>query len=257
MRPGLVGRPPTGCHDLCRRRRALEKERPAGFRPSPAEPGDTRKEGGVNVSFAGRLKHFREMRGLSQQELADALGISRSAVTKYEAGERFPDEATLLKISNILWCSLDNLLGHEGSSAPGFYKKDDILPARDLVPVPVVGVIRAGEPIIAEENIIDTKFLPAEEVRGGEYFYLKVKGDSMVGARIFDGDLVLVRQQDTCEDGEIAVVMVNGEEATLKRVFRNNGTVVLQPENPTYRPIVVDGKDFRVIGVVKEVRFKL
>ncbi|MDN5344587.1 MAG: repressor LexA [Clostridia bacterium] len=210
------------------------------------------------MSFAARLKFYREKKGLSQQELADALGVSRSAVTKYEAGERFPDEAILLKIANVLGCSLDSLMGRNDRSAPGgIYKESDILPARDLVPVPVLGVIRAGEPVMAEENIIDTKFLPADEVRGGEYFYLKVKGDSMVGARIYDGDLVLVRQQDTCEDGEIAVVMINGEEATLKRVYRSNDSVILKPENPAYRPIVVDGKDLRVIGVVKEVRFKL
>lgn len=210
------------------------------------------------MSFAARLKFYREKKGLSQQELAEAVGVSRSAVTKYEAGERFPDEAVLLKIASVLGCSLDSLMGRDFDSAPGgTYKKSDFLPARDLVPVPVLGVIRAGEPVLAQENVIDVKFLPADEVRGGDYFYLKVKGDSMVGVRIYDGDLVLVRQQDTCDDGEIAVVMVNGEEATIKRFYRADGSVILKPENPAYRPIVVRGEDVRVIGVVKEVRFKL
>lgn len=209
------------------------------------------------VGFAERLKKLRENKGLTQQELAELLGISRSAVTKYETGERFPDEAMLKKIAGVLGASLDTLLGHDSGAPDDFFKPGDLVPAGDVLPVPVVGVIRAGEPVLATENIVGYAYLPAREVKGGTYFYLRVKGDSMSGARIHDGDLVLVRQQDTCEDGEIAVVLLNDEEATLKRVYRTGGMMVLQPENPAYRPMVVREGEARILGVVREVRFKV
>ena len=113
--------------------------------------------------------------------------------------------------------------------------------------LPLVGAVAAGAPILAEENIEDHIAVPAEA--GGEEgeYVLRVRGDSMVDAGIFEGDFVVVRRQDTATDGEIVVALV-GEEATVKRFFREADHVRLQPENPTMEPI--RSKDVRVLGRV-------
>ncbi|HHW14498.1 MAG TPA: repressor LexA [Firmicutes bacterium] len=133
----------------------------------------------------------------------------------------------------------------------------NVYPVGEIVRLPIVGVIRAGEPLLAEQNIEGYSWVPAEEVQGGEYFFLRVKGDSMIGARIHDGDLVLIRRQEDVDDGDIAAVLVNDEEATLKRVFRSDGAWFLQPENPQMRPIIVRKQDVRIIGKAVSGRFNL
>ncbi|MCL6451257.1 MAG: transcriptional repressor LexA [Acetobacteraceae bacterium] len=115
------------------------------------------------------------------------------------------------------------------------------------VEVPLVGRIAAGQPILAVENIDDTFPLPWDFVRGENVFLLEVKGDSMAGAGILDGDLVLVRQQQTAESGDIVAALVE-DEATVKRFFREPGRVRLQPENPRFQPIYA--RDVRILGRV-------
>lgn len=127
------------------------------------------------------------------------------------------------------------------------------------VSVPVLGQVAAGRPILAQENIVGTFALDRSVVRGGPAFLLRVKGDSMTGAGILEGDLVLVRAQPTAEDGEIVVALVD-EEATVKRFHRRGRQIVLQPENPAHAPIRLDSKDEvrilgRVTGVVRFANF--
>lgn len=121
---------------------------------------------------------------------------------------------------------------------------------RQAVEVPVIGKVTAGRPILAVENIEGTVALDEQWV-SSDTFILRVEGDSMTGAGIMDGDLVLVRQQPSVEEGEIAVCLL-GEEATVKRVFREGGRVRLQPENPDFEPIFVDRSDadFKILGKV-------
>ncbi|NSW92863.1 MAG: hypothetical protein HPY74_19855 [Firmicutes bacterium] len=132
-----------------------------------------------------------------------------------------------------------------------------------LIRIPVLGVIRAGEPILAEQNIIGYEYAEKDELNGGEYFYLKVKGDSMNRSRIQEGDLVLVRRQSDVNSGEIAVVMVNSEEATLKRVIKANDMLILQPDsyNIEYKPIVfskkqIETNEIRILGKVIHAKIK-
>lgn len=116
--------------------------------------------------------------------------------------------------------------------------------------IPVLGTISAGNPIIAQENII-----------GHEYtsdncdFCLRVKGDSMINARIHDGDIVYIRKQPDVENGEIAAVIIDGEEATLKRVYKLNGNVILHPENPTYKDMIFSKKDFKQVRIIGKVKY--
>jgi repressor LexA len=114
-------------------------------------------------------------------------------------------------------------------------------------------------PLFAEENIEGYEFADVPEGEG--YYYLRVKGDSMINSRICDGDLVLIKQQACANDGQIVACLVNGDEATLKRFYRQKDMIILKPENPAYSPIIVPCKDFdnnfaRILGVVVKVEFR-
>lgn len=114
--------------------------------------------------------------------------------------------------------------------------------------VPLVGKVTAGSPILAVENVTDTLPVSSDLVRGATSFFLSVKGESMIDAGILDGDLILVRQQSTAENGDIVVALI-GEEATVKRFYRENGYIRLQPENRYMEPIIVRD-DVSIIGKV-------
>jgi repressor LexA len=121
------------------------------------------------------------------------------------------------------------------------------------VSVPILGQVAAGKPILAEENILGTLALDRSVARRGQVFLLKIKGDSMSGAGILDGDYVLVRVQAQAENGEIVVAMVE-DEATVKRVFHRGDKIVLQPENPAHQPMTFTQKDtLRILGKVMGV----
>lgn len=123
----------------------------------------------------------------------------------------------------------------------------------DVVEIPVVGQIAAGTPILAVENIEDSFPVPARYIGKGNCFMLTVKGESMVEAGIFDGDYILVQQQQTANNGDIVVAMVDGfeSEATVKTFYKENGHIRLQPENKSMSPIIV--RDVRILGLVKGV----
>lgn len=121
------------------------------------------------------------------------------------------------------------------------------LARREVVNVPMVGTVAAGQPILADENIENYFPIPVEFLPNQQTFMLRVKGDSMVNAGIFNGDQILVKQQEYARNGEIAVVLV-GDSATVKRFFRERGHYRLQPENDEMEPIIVD--EVKVLGVV-------
>lgn len=118
------------------------------------------------------------------------------------------------------------------------------------IAVPVLGRVPAGQPLLALQQAEELVVLPPSLVGGGEAFLLRVTGDSMLGAGIRDGDLVLVRRQDWAEDGDIVVALTDGEEATVKRFRRRGDRVALLPENPAYPPIELPAAQVRVLGKV-------
>jgi len=226
--------------------------------------------------FSKRIAALRKQRKMTQEELADALGISRAALSHYEQGRREPDFETVQKIASFFGVSTDYLLGRTDDPTPSeisgsalkrmlrsmlLEKEKDLLqkigatPVGKTVPIPVLGVIRAGEPIYAEQNIIDHVEVPEDEVRGGEYFFLQVTGDSMVGAGILPRSRVLVRRQDYVDDGAIAVVLV-GEEATIKRIKHVDGKILLIAANPAYEPQVYNEDEVKIIGKVVQTIIK-
>jgi len=165
-------------------------------------------------SLGERIKKAREQKDLTQEELAKLINIkNRSTLASWEINRREPDYDTLKSIAKELKVSIEWLLtGKNGNNSrhdtlaeyPGTY-----ITIGHTVKVPIVGVIRAGDPIFADQNIIDYEDVPESEVKDGEYFYLIVTGDSMTGSRIQPGDKVLVRKQEYLDNGQIAVVLVN------------------------------------------------
>ena len=123
---------------------------------------------------------------------------------------------------------------------------------RNVRDIPILGRIAAGTPILAVEHVEDVMPLPTELVGNGPVFLLKVKGDSMINAGIHEGDLVAIHSQPDAQDGEIVAALIDGEEATIKRLRRRDGKVILESENPAYEPMVFT-EGVELIGKVVSV----
>ncbi len=119
---------------------------------------------------------------------------------------------------------------------------------REMVSIPILGQVAAGIPILAEQNIEDYFPLPADMLSSGDHFMLRVKGDSMVNIGLFSGDTVICRSQQSANNGEIVVALVD-DSATVKRLYKENGHIRLQPENDEMEPIIVD--DCQILGIVE------
>ena len=213
-----------------------------------------------NKTLGLTIKTMRMSRGISQAALAKKVQVSRSAVSMWETGEREPNldmiEA-LADIFNVPFASLVATIPAE------FAESSSQIPAETTVlRVPVLGTIPAGIPLEAIEDVIDQEEIPADMARGGkEYIGLKVSGDSMSPVYL-DGDVLILRVQDTCDSGQDCAVMVNGEDATFKRVYLHGDGITLQPLNPVYTPIhytaqEVNDLPVRILGVVVELRRKI
>ena len=124
---------------------------------------------------------------------------------------------------------------------------------REVVNVPIVGRVAAGQPILAVENVENYFPIPAEYMPNEQTFFLTVKGDSMINAGIFENDNLLVQVQNTAENGDIVVALIDEDSATVKTFYRENGHYRLQPENDTMEPIIVDHMEIlgKVIGVFR------
>lgn len=198
--------------------------------------------------FGENLRRLREERGLNQTELAEILGTTKQSVNRYEKNLREPNIKTASEFAKRLGVPLHVLTGEE--SFPSL--PDNILPMPKMKKVPLLGTIACGEPILAAENIEDMVNMP-ENIHAD--FALRCKGDSMINARIFDGDIVYIRQQTTVESGDIAAVLI-GDEATLKRVRIFPDHISLEPENPTFRALVFWDEEMNTVRILgKAVAF--
>lgn len=196
--------------------------------------------------FSKQLRKLRQSHKLTQIELAKRLGLSYSAISMYERGERQPNFETLEAIADFFNVPMSTLI--EKSTPP----YNNIIPMPEMTTIPLLGSIACGEPITAVENIEDYVTM-LKSVKAD--FALRCKGDSMIDARILDGDIVYIRQQAKVENGEIAAVLI-GDEATLKRVYISADTVTLMPANQKYSPLVYSGEEINEIRILgKAVAF--
>lgn len=199
-----------------------------------------------------RIKALRNKKGIKQIELAAAVNVSQAALSGYETGKYEADLETYKRIASYFGVSLGYLLGEDSP--------DD--KREDYIRIPVLGRVAAGIPIDAIEEIIDWEDISADMAAGGaEYFGLQIKGDSME-PKISDGDIVIVRKQPDVDSGEIAVVLVNGDDATVKRVKKSVAGITLISNNPAYDPMFYSNEDIEklpvaILGRVVELRAKI
>ena len=204
------------------------------------------------------LKYLRNKAGITQELLAEKVKYSSpSAVQKWESGAAEPRFGTLRLIATYFGVSTDDLAYID------LRRRDEEnllnIPNIEKMPttrsVPILGIIACGEPILAEQNIDGYAEVPSN-IRCD--FILRCKGDSMTGARIYDGDVIFIRSQTAVNNGEIAAVIIN-DEATLKRVYYypEEEKLILSPENPRYAPLVYMGGELSEIKIIgKAIAFQ-
>ncbi|SFE42883.1 repressor LexA [Paenibacillus algorifonticola] len=199
------------------------------------------------IATGKNIKKYRTLRNYSLQVLAEKVGLTKKTIHRYENGEIKIDVNRLKDLSVALDVTVTQLT--EGA----YEKLGEVVEESENISLPIVGKISCGEGALAYEHIEGYELTPRTWLNGGEYFYLRAKGDSMTGARIHDGDLLLIRKQEEIEDGEIAAVMID-EEAVLKRVFRQGDMLVLQSENPAYPPIICGANNNQNIQIIGRLR---
>lgn len=191
-----------------------------------------------------RLKESILNSGYSYAELEKLTGISRSSLQRYANGitAKIPIDA-IQTIAAAVGVDAEYIMGWTDSDLSNI---KNIEPIPTMVKVPLLGTIACGEPILAEENIEDYINMP-EKAKGT--FALRCKGDSMINARIFDGDIVFIREQPEVENGEIAAVLIE-DEATLKRVYKTENSIELRPENPTFKPLYYQKEEMNKVRIL-------
>lgn len=196
-----------------------------------------------------RLKAIREERQLTQKDLATLLGMTPKAISFYELGERQPSNELLLKLAQYFGVSTDYLLGLEKEESPKVNR------------IPVLGTVVAGIPIEAIQDIEDYEEIPATWGDPRDYFALRIRGRSME-PRLLEGDTIIVKKQEDLISGQTAVVLINGNEGTVKQVRKSTKGITLIGFNPmVYEPHFYTNEEIlelpiRIAGIVVESRHK-
>lgn len=201
------------------------------------------------------LQKIRKEKHFTQQKLADVLKVSRSTVAMWESGGSEPDNKSIVKMAEIFDVSLDYLLGRIDTNI------DFVTAPTSTIKIPVLGCIPAGVPIEAVQDIIDYIEISEDLLLGGkEFFALKIKGDSMY-PEYLSGDVVIFERCNTCDTGDDCAVMINGDDATFKRIERKDSGIMVKPLNPDYETMFftnqeIEEKPVRVLGIARELRRK-
>lgn len=204
------------------------------------------------------LAERRKQLGYTQKEIASMVNVSEATVSRWESGEianmrrdRINVYAKALKVDPSFI-----MTGECGDEYDSLMQRVGAMPLSLTGTIPVLGRVAAGMPLYAQENI--ESYISVDYPNPNEYTALRVNGDSMNAARIDDGDIIIIRKQDIVENGEIAVVIVNGDDATVKRYHRDGNIVTLTPQsyNPEHTVQIYSLKDvpIRIFGKVVEVR---
>lgn len=219
----------------------------------------------VENSIASQIKKLRKSRGWTQPQLADQLSVSKQTISNWETGIKVPRMGSLQKLADLFNVRIgeitnasidDNDISKINKPSNVIYPLSDSL---QRVRIPIIGEIACGDPITAEENIEGyTEETFERPIPSGNLFALRCKGHSMEPT-IHDGALVTIREQPTVEDGEIAAVLVNGNnEATLKRVKHQGKLIMLMPDNQEYDPIILDKNNpGRIVGKAVHVSWNI
>lgn len=204
------------------------------------------------MTVGSRIREYRKRLGLSVDDVAEKLGKNRATIYRYESDDIENLPAPVLEpLARVLQTTPAELMGWK-------CERKDIVSIPNILPIqtkkiPLLGTIAAGVPIYADENF-DGYRECTDDIHVD--FCLRIKGDSMIGARINDGDIVFIRKQSDVENGEIAAVLID-DEATLKRVYKEKDSLILQAENPKYQPIICTANNCDVCLILgKAVAFQ-
>lgn len=213
------------------------------------------------ATFKERVKELRIQRHYSQQQVADMMKVTKQTISQYERGVRRPDNEALVALSDIFNVSTDYLLGKENIT-PRLVDSEQLklLDSPRSIRIPVLGYVAAGVPISAIEDVLDWEEIAPDVSLHGEFFGLKIKGDSMA-PRIVEGDVVIVRCQNDAESGDVVIAQVNGDSATCKRLSKYAAGISLISFNPMYPPMNYTNEEIEklpvtIIGKVIENRQK-
>lgn len=196
-----------------------------------------------------RIRNLREEKNINQKDFAKMIDLNVNVLSRIELGTRPARDDELLKIANCLDVSVDDLLGNTSKSKQKSYK------------IPVFAYVSAGNPLFTNEEIVDWEELPIEYKSQGEFFALMVKGQSME-PRFCEGDVVIVKKQNDVDDGDLAIVLVNGDEATFKQVRKSEAGITLIGTNTAvylphfYSKADIEALPVAIIGKVVEARIK-
>lgn len=201
--------------------------------------------------FAANLRRYMELNDKSRKDVCNDLGFNYNTYTDWVKGKKYPRMDKVEMLANYFGILKSDLIEEKDSKerVAEIPTATNIIPMPEAKSIPLVGKIACGTPITATENLEGYIKIPAQLEAD---FALVCRGDSMVGARIMDGDFVAIRQQPDVDDGDIAAVLIE-DEATLKRVYKMPGRLVLRAENPCYAPIDLSGAeldDVRILGKV-------
>ena len=206
------------------------------------------------MSISSNIIRLREKYNLTQAELGEIAGVTDRAVSAWEKGIAEPRMGAIQKIADYFSIPKSAIVDDfdENNSGRKIVKG---------VRIPVLGYVRAGVPIDAVEEVLDYEEIHPNMAASGDYFALQIKGDSME-PKFSEGDVVIVREQPDVESGEIAIVLVNGDEGTVKKLVKyDNGSIALVASNPAYSPMMftpeqIEMLPVRVVGKVVELRAK-
>lgn len=225
------------------------------------------------MNLIERINFLTKEKGISQRQLENGSGLSYGSISKWKNGFT-PNQKSLQKISEFFGVSVAYLTGEsdfrteEEAMVHGWMEKYDQEALSDEsrrfeagARIPVLGKVIAGIPIEAIEEVIDWEEIPFRMSKTGAFYGLQIKGDSM-SPRMVEGDVVIVRQQSDAESGDVVIVLVNGDEATCKKLIKRTDGIVLQSLNPLYEPMIFSNEDIqnkpvKIIGKVVELRCKL
>ena len=213
------------------------------------------------------LNKIRTDRDISLREVYKQTGITYSHLSMIENGKRNVTPALLKNLAHLYNVDYIDLYEKAGyidlieDEKNNLLKKIGAIPlsGENMVKIPILGTVKAGYDYLAEENIVGTIKVNLDLVKdGSEYFALKVKGDSMQPV-LYEDDIVIIKRQNDCEDGQIAVVLINGEESTIKKVKKSSTGIWLQPFNNNYEALAFTNDEMedipvKIIGVVKQLQ---
>lgn len=207
--------------------------------------------------MAKNIQYYMDLNKKTRNDMCDALGVKYTTFTDWVKGNTYPRIDKIELMANYFGIQKSDLVEERVESKEN---SPFNIPTGNAVQIKVLGRVAAGIPLEAIEDVIDTEEIPQALAKTGEFFGLQIHGDSME-PRMCEGDVVIVRQQDDAESGDIVIAMINGHDATCKRLMKYSGGISLLSFNPLYEPMMFSNEEIvtkpvRIIGKVVENRQK-